>query len=335
MQKGISVVVATYNGMDRIKPTLEHLLNQDTQNKFLLEIIVVDNNSSDQVRAAAAIVLENQSKVKSTILIEKKQGASFAKETGINAANYEYVCLCDDDNWLCTNYLLAIFNILEQNSEIGACCGEGVPVTENNSPLPSWFNLFAKDYVAGKQCDKEGFVPENKGFLPGAGLVFRKEIWLIMQKAKFTHQLDCRKGEQLTAGGDTELCYVFRLAGYKLWYCNKVWFKHFIPNNRLSLTYVYKLYEGFAQSQPFLSIYRALLNNKRKIWFLGLLESIVGWFVYVAFALSKGSFILAKVYHHYFVTRYKTFWNQKKQFIETRSNIEAFLKRLAIVLENK
>ena len=72
-----------------------------------------------------------------------------------------------------------------------------------------------------------------------------------------------RKGAQLSSGGDVELCYKARLKGYKIGYDAGLKLKHFIPQNRVTLSYIKKLYAAKAQSAVVLGCYKMIFREGR------------------------------------------------------------------------
>jgi len=57
--------------------------------------------------------------------------------------------------------------------------------------------------------------------------------------------LSDRKGNQLSSGGDIELCFALRLAGWEIWYDPQLKLRHYIGRNKLSWEYLRKLSRGF------------------------------------------------------------------------------------------
>jgi hypothetical protein len=96
-------------------------------------------------------------------------------------------------------------------------------------------------------------------------MVTYKELYLKAFPPSVPSLLTDRKGNELTAGGDTE--YVMRLIwmGYELHYDERLKFIHFISKERLTEAYRDKLFNGFRQSAKILLPYSrqcevALLN---------------------------------------------------------------------------
>ena len=82
----------------------------------------------------------------------------------------------------------------------------------------------------------------------GAGMTIRKWAWDQLAANGFRCQLPCRQGARLSAGGDTELCFALRLAGWKLWYDPQIRIRHFVPISRLNWHYLRRLQRGFGAS---------------------------------------------------------------------------------------
>ena len=98
--KNISVVIPMYNSENTIIRTLESVRNQ-TAFELILEIIVVDDGSTDD----SFIVVNNYANAhkEMPIIIIKKEnrGVSSARNEGMKVAKGEYIALLDaDDEWL-------------------------------------------------------------------------------------------------------------------------------------------------------------------------------------------------------------------------------------------
>ena len=93
----ISVIVPAFNAARTIQPCLEAILNQKCASVY--EVIVVDNNSTDQTFSIAS----SYPSIK--LIQEKRQGRANARNGGIRAARGKFLVFCDSDcvpqpNWL-------------------------------------------------------------------------------------------------------------------------------------------------------------------------------------------------------------------------------------------
>lgn len=216
------------------------------------ELIVIDNNSTDNTKEFVIKELEN-SALSFSVFECNIPGKMNAFWLGVNHAKYGYLLDCDDDNWLFSDYLQIGFEKLESNSKIGALGGKGIPFNTNGFPL--WFEKYQMTYAVGPQGEKNGCIGDN-GELYGAGTFFRKEILNKWSELGFSNFLTCRKGNELTSGGDTELCEVVKLFGFEIWYEESLHFYHEIEDRKLTEEYFLKLKKGIASSFPTLHAYK-------------------------------------------------------------------------------
>lgn len=92
----ISVIVCTYNRAESLRQTLQALQRQTLPQGVALEILVVDNNSTDQTKQMVEAAAHD-SRWPIRYLFEAKQGKSYALNQGIESARGEWLLLTDDD----------------------------------------------------------------------------------------------------------------------------------------------------------------------------------------------------------------------------------------------
>ena len=91
----VSVIIPTYNRAHLMGRAIQSVLNQTYQD---FEIIVVDDASTDNTEEAVRSLKDERIRY---IRHEKNKGAGAARNTGIRAANGEYIAFQDsDDEWL-------------------------------------------------------------------------------------------------------------------------------------------------------------------------------------------------------------------------------------------
>jgi len=95
----VSIVVPAYNADRFVERTLKSILNQTY---FNLEILLIDDGSTDKTNAIAQIYAESDSRL--TIYQQPKSGVAAARNIGIKKAKGEFIALLDaDDIWESTN----------------------------------------------------------------------------------------------------------------------------------------------------------------------------------------------------------------------------------------
>lgn len=261
--KGISVIICCYNSAKRLPETLRHLAQQKVSVDLDWEIIVVNNNSTDTTEKDAISLWQSFGNDTSLIVVNEPQpGLSHARDKGMSVAQYDLFLWCDDDNWLCDTYVQTAFNIMEQQPDIGALGGWCEAAFE--AEKPTWFNTYSWYFAVSKQGRQSGDITNKKGCVYGAGMVLRKSHNLELKALGFKQLLNDRKGKSLSSGGDTEYCYAIRLLGYKIWYDDRLYFKHFMIAERPNFRYISRLKKALVNSNFILWPYQDLLNNKRR-----------------------------------------------------------------------
>ncbi|MDR3653780.1 MAG: glycosyltransferase [Paludibacter sp.] len=263
MVRGISVIVCCFNSEQRLPDTIKHLIQQEVVHSISWEIILINNNSTDNtVDIANQIRNQYDCTISFRIIDESQQGLSYARKKGVYAAQYQYIIFCDDDNWLAPNYVQQAFEIIDQNPRIGMLGGRGIPVSEIE--LPEWFEEKKIGYAVGTQSLHNGEV-ENDGLLWGAGVVLRTNIMLKIYDSNIQSLLIGRSGNQLSSGDDSELAVWHIILGFKLWYDDRLIFSHFISKERLTEQYVTNLFKGFEQSNRIMALYFRIIEYQKSV----------------------------------------------------------------------
>ncbi len=265
---GVSIVICTFNGARRLPDTIRHIALQKTDPRLLWELIVVDNASTDDTKN---VVSKEWKKYKSNARLkisdEFTQGLSAARQKGFDTAKYEYIVLCDDDNWLDENFVQNVYEIMSGNDKIGVLGGPNEALCELEPP--EWFEWFQHGYASGKQADlHSGKISENditwkRGFVWGAGMVIRKTALKELYSNGFTSVMSDRKGYHLSSGGDSELCFALVLSGWQVWYDTRLKLKHCMPAGRLSWNYLIRLFQGFGITSVGLDYYEKAIKLGR------------------------------------------------------------------------
>jgi len=289
LTEGISIIICCYNSSKRLPETIRHLAEQ----KFIgsWEIVIVNNRSDDDTGKAAKIEWHKYAlpNVEFLVVEELRQGLNFAREKGIETSKYEYLIFCDDDNWLHEDYIQNALSLLKLNPGAAILGGIGTAEFENQLSKPKWFDNFYHGYAVGAQAEKESKV----NGVYGAGMVVRKSI----VSAVINHHpmfLSDRRQNNLSAGGDAEMCMRVRLASYDILYSPQLKFKHFLPDSRLKWDYLKKLHTGFANCYVVLNLYEKALSPgypelPRFYW---LKKGLYYWGIYLKY-FSK-SYLAAK-----------------------------------------
>lgn len=318
--KGVSVIICCYNSAGRIRETLEAMAAQQVEAHIAWEVIVVDNASSDNTGDLALSTWENLgAPVEMRVVNEPQPGLGNARKKGINESKYSLILFCDDDNWLCPQYVQGVFDILEADPAIAACGGMGIPVFENGKP--EWFDEYQEVFAVGPQTLNE----ENGQLLNlyGAGLAMRKKVYEQLFLWGFKPFMSGRVGKKLSSSEDTELTYAFVLMGYKLHYAPELTFQHYLPEERLTMSYLQKIYMAFGTDGPVRNLYYAHISDRvfhRRIrsWSFHVLLTLFRLVKYLILPPKKGGRI---IYFRWCVAYMKELFSIRKLYHKILVNI--------------
>lgn len=263
-KKGISVLVCTYNGANQILKSLYYLLNQLGLEKIDWEIIVVDNASTDDTYSIVSSYIKEETLSNIFLYQQPLKGKLQAIRLAVEKANYSYLIICDDDNWLCNDYFSRVYNIFENNDKIGIIGGNGSP--SKPSEIPDWAIPHLHNYAAYKQWEFTSDITSEVGSVYGAGMAIRKYIYSYVLSSGWPLYLSAiRKTNNLSTGEDTEICLIARLLGYRVFYDQNLIFKHNISLNRINKPYLIKLsyFLGYATA-IMLPYYENYIKAKNK-----------------------------------------------------------------------
>jgi len=131
----VSVIVATYNRCEILRGTLESLMNQESAG-IRYEVIVVDNNSTDDTRKTVEEFRKSFGYPNLTYCFEAQQGVSYARNRGIVTARAPILAFTDDDIRPAPNWVASIYEVLQKFPEIDCVGGKVLPDTETR--FPDW-----------------------------------------------------------------------------------------------------------------------------------------------------------------------------------------------------
>lgn len=276
MELGLSIVICTHNGKDRLEKVLDHINCLHIPDDLFWEVLVVDNASTDDTKDWVYNSISTQVwNFKISLFQEPTPGLNVARLTGARYAKYDWLLFCDDDNLLGSNYLQIWLETITSNHNVGAVGGRGFAITE--IPLPDWFNDFSHSYAVGPQFEKTGFIRHGSA-LYGAGLFVLKTPVLNILNSGFKMVMSDRESGKLTSGGDLEWCYLLQLAGLHLYYDDRMIFEHKINSKRLHWDYYIQLKSGIASGVGLLESYHFIFKygyEKNFLYFMHYLHKMI------------------------------------------------------------
>lgn len=102
----ISIVICTANRAKQLKQCLYHILNSENPG-VTTELIIVDNNSSDDIKDIAVSFGES-SFCEIKYVFEGRQGLAYARNRGLAEARHPLVAFTDDDCYVARDWMVTI-----------------------------------------------------------------------------------------------------------------------------------------------------------------------------------------------------------------------------------
>ena len=161
----VSVVIGTYNRCDVLRGALESLLTQNNGGVDY-EVIVVDNNSTDDTRNMVQNLRDKLQTKNLTYCFERTQGVSHARNRGITAARGRLIAFTDDDIRPAPNWIASVREGF--NKFPNADCIGGRVLPQPKTEFPAW--LTAKHWTPLALLDL-GDKPVDLDVRNGPGLV--------------------------------------------------------------------------------------------------------------------------------------------------------------------
>lgn len=209
-----SIVIVNHNGKNVLSNCIQSILKNNYPN---FEIIIVDNNSSDD---SAKYVTKKYHKFLNKIkikVLDKNYGPAYARNEGVKLAQGKIIAFLDNDTEVDPNWLKAAKVEFDNNSKIGCIQSKLLLLDEKNK-----FD-YAGDYLNqyGLLSHRAIYKDIDRGQFNQKAIIFSaKSAGMFIKKSVF----------KLIGGFDidyfiyveeTDLCWRSWQQGYKTLYCPK------------------------------------------------------------------------------------------------------------------
>lgn len=270
-----TVAIPTYNGEDRLGEVLERLRSQINTENLSWEIIVVDNNSTDNT---AQVIQEYQANWHQAYPLkyyfEVEQGAAFARLRAIEKARGRFIGFLDDDTLPTFNWVAEAYAFGRAHPKVGAY-GSQVHADFEVNPPENFKRIACFLAITERGSKAHRYEPYQRMLPPSAGLVVRKHAWC--ESVPTRPFLSGRTTQSMLTSEDTEIIAHIQTAGWEVWYNPNMQISHKIPSGRLKKDYLISLIRGVGLARHYIRIIRMqawqrplafpfyLVNDLRKI----------------------------------------------------------------------
>lgn len=231
----LSVVLATFNRAKLLKGALEALGGQRVPGHVRWEIVVVDNNSTDDTKAVAT-EFAARTHVPVQYVFEGRQGHSRARNAGVAAAHGDILAFTDDDVLPHPDWVARAVETMEAWKADGAG-GRVLPHWE--VPPPRWVSRSPRfrGILALMEYPEREVLRDGTGQgaqIRGANMMFRK---ILFDRLGLFETSLGRLGNKLGTTEDDDFVWRAVKAGHTLVYDPRLAVDHRIGPDRLRRSY--------------------------------------------------------------------------------------------------
>jgi len=231
----ISVIVCTYNRAPTLRRMLESFFQQQDLNRLDHELIVVDNNSTDDTAQVAKAFSDRPG---FCYVLEERQGLSFARNRGLNESAGDFVSFLDDDVIVDPRWLANLQKCLD---ETNADAVGGKVDLKFFTPPPAWLGPLFRMHLAELDLAPGRVAGLNGSGYSGCNVTLRKEA--LRHAGGFDAALG-RTGTQLACYEDTVVLHRIESAGGRMVYDAAVRVEHLVGPERMTWPYFKRLFIG-------------------------------------------------------------------------------------------
>jgi glycosyltransferase involved in cell wall biosynthesis len=238
----LTVILCTYNRCQLLATALESVAASTVPPSVEWEVLIIDNNSSDQSRQVAQGFCD-RFPGRFRYLFEKQQGKSYALNTGIKEARGDILAFMDDDVTVEPTWLRNLTATLEDREWAGS---GGRIVLQWPSSLPNWISIkgpYSRHVFPG--FDQGDEAKELIGPPFGTNMAFRKEV--LKKHGGFRIDLGPTAGSEIRAE-DTELGRRLIAAGERLRYEPDAIVYHPVPEHRINKKFFLKWWFDYGRA---------------------------------------------------------------------------------------
>ena len=226
----LSIVICTYNRAQFLPDALKSLKEQ-TLDKSKFEVIVVNNNSTDDTEKISFAFEKENPNVSFQYHIETSQGLSFARNKGIEVSKGKFIAFIDDDAIAEPDYAEKILEVLDRYPEYTGYGGKVLPIYPDKKE-PAWMSKYIQGVVSKVDYGEKTGPFDQKKYPVGCNMIFRREVF--DELGGFNVNLKFRSDDK----------YIFlklRENNKKILYTPEVVVHHNIDASRLTHDFIIKL----------------------------------------------------------------------------------------------
>ncbi len=223
----VSVIISTWNNCERLRRTLETFVSLQVQACIHWELVLVNNNCTDQTDTVVEAFAERLPLV---YVHEPKPGVSHGRNAGLAQASGRLVLFTDDDVRPAPNWIDAHWNAFEAQPSGYFFGGPVQSEYEGEPPTPALHRIAPPSVVgldlgeaAGLQTHPAPFVSAN----------WSCEASVLREVGTFNPKLGLNPSStNVGVGEESELMHRLNDHGLRPWYLPEARLRHMVPADK-------------------------------------------------------------------------------------------------------
>lgn len=241
-----TVAIRVYNAAARLPALVDQLRLQQHAESLRWEILIVDNNSTDNTAEIVQAYQASQQIVPIRYVLETQQGAAFARKRAIDEAHGTWVGFLDDDTLPTPDWVAQAYKFGQAHPTAGAYGSRILPEYEAKPPLN--FDRIAHYLPTMLKPQSFRYDSHRQGMPVGAGLVIRKQAWRESAIGQQIIQGPVKR-EFVLKGEEAEVLWKMSTTPWEIWYNAEMTIIHKIPHWRLQSDYLLNFLKAIGLSQ--------------------------------------------------------------------------------------
>lgn len=237
MEQGmISIILPIYNAEKYLHETIQSVLNQTYSN---FELIAVNDGSTDGSMNVLQQIVDDRLR----IIDKKNTGVSDTRNVALKAAQGEYVCFLDADDYYAPFYLQRMHETaVDKDADMVVC---------NYVPFRGEPNF--------SEMKSEALFVENSEMLVQAGVL--TSAWTKLIKISTLSKYEIFFDANMSFGEDLFFCWKAYLASKNIWMINEKLYGYRMTNDGATSKYHPKLYEKYKAAFVELKQFGKMVNK--------------------------------------------------------------------------
>ncbi len=289
MMYRISYIICTYNRAVYLKKALTALTLQTYHNPQEYEIVVIDNNSTDNTEEVVHHFKLEHPMLAITYAKEEKQGLSHARNKGIEVSKGEWLAFLDDDAYIHPDYTNYVMAFIHDHIDVKAIGG---PILlDFESKPPAWYTPYLGSLFGYFKPYQVTMAFSKKSYPRGSNMIFHRSLFDVY--GLFNPDLG-RTGNNMLGSEEKDMFQRIYQGNERVYYLSNAIIYHLVPDFRTTPIFIKKQAIGVGKSE------RIRIRQSKRQLFKKIMDELIKWaasmvlffFYTLAFTPSKGIMLL-------------------------------------------